>query len=180
MTRSFYSSFYGKELPKNIISLTSSIPGAPWTAYTTEDKLNEKRRQQAYRLKLKRGMSNEGRVVNCIVWAFFNDTLPFHYRGWWLYVRTMKGEFCLTPRYARGDYHPESNWHHLISQVMELFPCGMLPMVENYHTWIQAFAKRYAVSSMKRKLNGSTVARCEIKNGSLINIYNHEPIKFHP
>ena len=70
------------------------------------------------------------------VWTFFVPG-PF-YGGWWAYLRTLEGDEKLeVDRFGRGWKEPA------LKQAMELFPCGLLPIPENFTLWAEAFAHEH-------------------------------------
>jgi len=75
------------------------------------------------------------------IWTFYVRG-PF-YGGWHLYIRTLKDQWWI--RGKDGD-----DWV-LIDQIMQQFPCGLLPIRENFYAWKKAFAKRYRRGHRRRK-----------------------------
>ena len=120
-------------LPPGVVALVNG------RRVTKEDILAAKRERQRRRLKnIRRSTSYQ--VKPCFVWGFYNDTWIFG--GWWLYVRTHKRHWGLN----RRDYCDQI----LISQVMQQWPCGLLPDLAFYRWWIERFAEVYARSTEKR------------------------------
>lgn len=64
------------------------------------------------------------------VWVF-KVAGPF-YSGWHLYLRTLKDRWGI----KKTD--------EIALKIMTLFPCGFLPLRENFEQWKIAFAKTYA------------------------------------
>ena len=70
------------------------------------------------------------------VWTFWTPGLAgFAFRGWWAYLRTLEGDTALNFRGMQTE---------LISKVMGMFPCGILPSVENLDLWMEAFATEHS------------------------------------
>lgn len=135
--------------PEDVVAVVNGRP------VTKADILERKRRGQERRLaRIRQGP--DPRIQPCFVWAFYNDTNFFS--GWWLYVRTLKREFRV------------SDDQRL--KIMRLFPCGYLPMIENYGAWREAFAKVYHHPTRKRPTrNGLAMARAMVSiTGQLLDI----------
>ena len=73
------------------------------------------------------------------LWCFYQPGLfGFAYAGWWAYLRIC-GE--------REDH--QLRWDivgaedKLVQRCMELFPCGVLPIRENFETWKEEFGRQY-------------------------------------
>ena len=78
------------------------------------------------------------------IWTFF---VPgWIYGGWHLYIRTIKNDWWIKNRYS-GDWE-------LIERIMKQFPCGLLPLPENFGAWKSAFAKEYRRVSPRRRKQG--------------------------
>lgn len=115
---------------------------------TSETILEAKRERQ--RTHLKDLLRDKANVVKPgFVWTFFNPAI-FPYHGWWLYVITHKGSWCIDERHDRNN---------IALQVMRLYPCGLLPMTENLRAWKEEFARIYPKSTIKRpKYQGMVIA----------------------
>ena len=70
-------------------------------------------------------------------WTFYVPG-PF-YGGWHLYIRTTSDHWGI----------PECD--ELALSIMTMFPCGLLPIKENFYTWKQTFAKVYCRGSTRRR-----------------------------
>lgn len=75
------------------------------------------------------------------IWTFYVPG-PF-YGGWHLYIRTIKDRWWIRDRYS-------DDWA-LIERIMKQFPCGLLPIPENFYEWKKAFSKMYRRGHRKRK-----------------------------
>lgn len=128
---------------------------------TKTDILNVKRERQARQLALKR-RTYEPITRPCFVWTFWTNGLgeTGFFRGWWLYIKTLHESWIIDPRY-RTD---------LTLKVMRLYPCGYLPMIENFNPWKAAFAATYPYPTKKRPdRQGMVIARAKISsNGAAL------------
>jgi len=106
---------------------------------TKADILNYKRERQAKELARKREDSRKIIEKSGYVWTFYNDT-PF-YGGWWLYLKT-----------AYHDWNMNENrfGKEWIVKIMRIYPCGLLPIYENFRQWKAAFAEQYHYATWKR------------------------------
>jgi len=126
---------------------------------TRADILKNKRQRQ--RRLLQEKMHNYDPVVKpCFVWTFHNKS--WLYGGWWLYVKTLKLDWQIDER-----HQPE-----LVLKAMSLFPCGLLPVIENFDPWMAAFAEQYHRPTWKRPENqGMAMAWATINSSrSLVDI----------
>ena len=126
---------------------------------TRADILTAKRERQRRELEWKR-RNREPVIKPCFIWTFYNDS--WIYGGWWLYVRTLKESYQL-----RTDLE-----HCLILRIMQLFPCGHLPMLENYNLWKADFARTYHYPITHRPdKNGMAIAWAQISpDGILLDV----------
>lgn len=91
------------------------------------------------------------------VWVF-NNPQDFPYGGWWCYIRTLRNAWCI-----RQD-------DSLAAEIMAMFPCGLLPLRENFRAWQQEFARTYARPG--RRKQGMVAGWVEVNN------YGHKPERF--
>lgn len=149
-----FAKFRGWDWPDNVVRV---IDGEP---ITVEDLLEIKQKKQRRQLKHKR-LSYEPKVKPCYIWTFYNKGFP--YGGWWLYVKTHKKEYPLDFTQPRKD---------LVIKAMQMYPCGLLPIWENFRRWKQEFGKRYHRPTQKRPKNqGMALAWAKVKwNGQLLDI----------
>ena len=69
------------------------------------------------------------------IWVFYQPGLfGFAYMGWWLYIRTVNESYAVDFRGLNSD---------LALKIMRLVPCGILPAIENFEQWKEAFATEY-------------------------------------
>lgn len=149
-TREGAKQWFGLELPRHVISIRKEYPHDEWIEYTTFDVLREKRERNEDDLKRKR---RHPVLKPCIVWVFYNSGFPFG--GWWIYIRTLKKYFGIN---FRGE-----NDLNLVEKIMRLFPCGVLPVFENFRQWAERFSKMYPTKSFGgRKKQGLKYCVCKI------------------
>lgn len=147
--------------PEDVVYVVNGQP------ITKSDILQRKRDRQRVRLAAK--LRNDTVVKPCFVWTFYIPGFPFG-PGWWLYVKTLKNDWLIDNK---------SRYRHLALKIMRLFPCGYLPMIENFKPWKEAFAKAYHYPTQRRPKNqGMTTAWATIDtaSGRLIDI-NLNPMK---
>lgn len=122
---------------------------------TKSDILDAKRTRQARELENKL-RSYDNIEKPCLIWTFNNGPV-IPYGGWWLYVRTLKHDWCIRKRYNDID---------LTLKIMALYPCGLLPIMENYHKWLREFARHYPKATAKRPRDqGMALARAVYEPG---------------
>jgi len=160
MTRSAAKFWWKKDLPPNVSHLKYERFGGEWEPVTWEE-INKERaeKQKAHLYNIRKP---EIYIKPCIVWTFFNDTDFFH--GWYCYVLTLKKDWSLNfTRY--GDYN------HLFPKVMNLFPCGVLPLEEYSDEWMKRFAVEYKVGPYGvKKKQGKALAWCKYRYNELQDI----------
>lgn len=159
MTRGGAKSWWGKDLPKNVIHLYRNYSFGDWKAYTWEEEFAKRKARQEREVYWKRVSS---KTVPCFVWIFHNNT--FFFSGWWIYIKTLKHDYGINFRHERDEKN--------IQMAMAMFPCGVLPVVENFDRWAERFAKQYPHVGFKRKKNqGLRICHCTIdENGKLIDL----------
>ena len=93
--------------------------------------------------RIKRQKEHLGRVLACngpmrraaYLWTFY---VPgFLYGGWHLYIRTIEGSWWI-----RAGRPFDSDWD-MVLEFMRIYPCGLLPIRENFEDWKVAFAKAH-------------------------------------
>ena len=161
MSRSAYKFWHGKELPREIAFLSMSVYDTEWQITTYKEVLDKKRAKQNSHLEYIR----QSEVIKpCFIWTFYNEQ-SFPYGGWWLYIKTLKEDYPLNFRNEDRE---------LQIKVMKLFPCGMLPMLENIEKWMEEFAKIYHYPSPKRSKQGMAKAWAKIGGYKLIDVVEHK------
>ena len=148
MTRGGAEFWWGIELPKEVAYCIKEI-GEDWKDVTYKEIFARKKARQDSHIYMKRA---HGEVRPCAVWVFWNEPLWYmFFGGWYIYIRTLKGDYALNFRNPRKD---------LVAQVKQLFPCGLLPFDDIYdETWFEAFEKRYHYPG-KRKRNAIAFCHC--------------------
>ncbi len=70
------------------------------------------------------------------IWVFYQPGLfGFAYAGWHLYIRTLNNSWWI-----RHNHYDDT----LMLDIMRRFPCGIIPVRENFNQWKEAFAKTYS------------------------------------
>ena len=159
MTRGGAKSWWGMELPKEVAYCIKEI-GEEWKDVTYKEIFARKKARQDSHIYEKRAHEE---TRPCAVWVFWNEPLWHMFFGdWWIYVRTLRGDYALNFRNTRKD---------LIWQVKQLFPCGLLPFDDVYdEAWFEAFEKKYHYPG-KRKRNAIAFCHCRFsKRGYIIEI----------
>lgn len=137
------------------------VNGQPITRFDT---LENKRRRQRRQLEWKR-RNWEPVVRPCFIWTFYNA--GFIYGGWWLYVLTLHKGFGVNLR----------NSKEMALKIMDLFPCGHLPIIENFEPWKAEFARIYRRPTRKRPdQNGMFPAWAQLsRSGLLLDVFKEKP-----
>ena len=151
MSRGGAKSWWGIDLPQGVHHLIKDIGDDKWKPVTYKE-INAMRVAKMNAHLYEKRAHEE--VRPCAVWAFWNEPLwHMFFGGWWIYVRTLKGDVPLNFRGVRKD---------LIMQVKALFPCGCLPFDETYdEIWFNAFEKQYHYPG-KREKNSIAFAHCRL------------------
>lgn len=145
-----------RNYPPDVICVINGRP------ITKGDILENKRRRQRRELEWKR-RNWEPVIRPCFIWTFYNQ--GFIYGGWWLYVQTLHESFGI----GRSK--------EMVLKIMGLFPCGYLPMVENFEVWKVEFARIYRRPTRKRPdKNGMAPAWAQLShNGILLDVFGDHP-----
>lgn len=133
----------------------------PWKFVTKADIRREKINQMNRNLERKR---NYGLVQRraVYVWVFFcpgvND---FIFRGWWIYVKGIKGI------YRGGGYKGEVDGR-LLGDLLKLFPLAQPGLFEtNWNEWKKEFVKKYQRGDWRGKPQGKALVWAEIEGDSI-------------
>jgi hypothetical protein len=140
--------WFDMDLPKHVISISKEFPHDDWKEYTIYDVLNEKRRKNIIRLNYKR---HHLIIKPCFIWVFYNKQ-DFPHHGWWIYIKTLYKDFGIN---FRNEYNEQ-----LVLKVMQLFPCGVLPMLYNFKIWAEKFAETYHKKAWERTVQGVKSCWC--------------------
>lgn len=110
-------------------------PEGEWHDVTWDEIMDRRRARQVEIMerKLRPALPN---VLPCYVWTFYINGFPFG--GWHCYIVTRHFDFSLS-FYRNRPF----NAGEIAVQVMEAFPCGLLPLADNLNRWMPAFAKAY-------------------------------------
>lgn len=160
MTRGGAVTFWGRELPKGVAYLIKDYRDKNWKAVTYKEINARRKAKQDCNIHFKQ---RHEEIHHCAVWVFYNNPLwSIFFSGWFIYIRTLKGDFALNWRSTRKD---------LIAQVKNLFPCGCLPFEDDYDVvWFNAFEKQYHYPG-KREKNAIAFAKCRFnERGDIVEI----------
>ena len=172
MTRSAAKFWWGVDLRKDIIYLWHDGAhhwggdGPKWQEYTRKEQIAKKVAAQNSNLWRKRVFP---KIIYGFVHVFFvgHDLMPLGmFGGWWLYITTHKHDYGIS--FGRdGEYNAA-----LILKSMQMFPCGIRPVMENFDTWAEKFASRFPHAKVKRpRPEGLRMVRCSIDEyGKLLDI----------
>lgn len=157
-TRGGAKTWFGIDLPKNVVGLTKDHPYDDWKPILYEDVVARKVKKQNSHLWWKR----EYGVIQtraCFIWVFYNKGFP--YGGWWIDIKTLKKEYALNFRQPNKK---------MVQKVMSLYPCEMLPFEGNFDAWAEAFAKQYHRPAFGRTKQGLVKAWCKIREDEIIDV----------
>ena len=159
MTRDGAKYWWGVELPKEVAYCIKEI-GGDWRDVTYKEIFARKKARQDSHIYEKRAHRE---VRPCAVWVFYNEhgINGMFFKGWWIYLRTLRGDYALNFRNSRKD---------LILQIKQLFPCGLLPFEDTYdEAWFEAFEKMYHYPG-KRKRNAIAFCHCQFDERGYIRV----------
>ena len=149
MTRGGAVTWWGRELPKEVAYCIKEM-GEDWKDVTYKEIFARKKARQDSHIYMKRA---HGETRPCAVWVFCNEhgINDIFFCGWYIYIRTLKGDYALNFRNPR---------HDLVMQIKQLFPCGCIPFDEIYdEKWFEAFEKRFHYPG-KRQRNAIAFCHC--------------------
>lgn len=159
MSREGAKTWWNVDLPREVAYLYKDMRDNDWKPVTCKEILDKKRQKQANQLRNKRLYPS---TVPGFIHVFFNDSWIMG--GWYTYIMTSKSEWALNFRWLGG--------RPILYKVMQLVPCGVLPIRDNKEEWMKAFAKRYPHVGFKRKKNqGLLRCKCILDEyGNLVDI----------
>jgi len=131
MYRSFADRM-GFHWPENVAYAVREYSWRPLTWVTYDQLLQERRERQVKRLQLVRECAGQLRIA-AYVWTFYTRGLGgVAYAGWHLYIWALKRDWWL-------------HWEDPITvELMKMFPCGLLPIQQNFYCWKEAFGDTYS------------------------------------
>lgn len=121
-------------------------PKPKWKVKTFKEILDRKKERQEAQLSYLRLSS---KTVPGFVWVFHNNTTFFC--GWYIYIKTLHKDFGISFRHEHDD--------NLIEKAMQLYPCGVFPVLDCFDEWAQQFSKQYRHVGFNRKKNQG-IAKC--------------------
>jgi hypothetical protein len=129
MTRSF-ADCMGFKWPKDVACI---VDGRRITYTELKAKKAEETRKRLRQIERPETVRHAAHV-----WVYYQPGLfGFCYQGTWLSLRTLKD--CWTFEFRGSDYARGTT----AIDIMRLFPCGILPTMDNFEIWKEAFIKRY-------------------------------------
>ena len=129
----------GSFLPKGVAFAINQGYGLKFVTYADlkQQRIDKQRRHLEYVTSVR-----EGRRAG-FIWVFHQPHWIYH--GWWLYLRVLgRGDIRIEP--GIGYSFPD-----LARQAMEMFPCGIIPVADNFELWKEAFAAAYRRPGRFRK-----------------------------
>lgn len=152
MTRSAAKFWWKEDLPKDVAHVEIGRGGfgiKPEYRYVYWNELMDKKREkQADELSAKR-FSKKDVTKPAFIRVFFNNANLFY--GWYIYIVCHKKDWGINFRYEHNDA--------VIVQAMQMYPCGVLPIIDNFQRWAESFAKTYPHVGFERKSNQG-LAKC--------------------
>jgi hypothetical protein len=149
MSRSGAEFWWKTKLPRHIAYLHKPHSHSDWIEVTYKEILDKKIEQQKWELQIK---TRSNKIKPCYIWVFNNDYWLMG--GWYLYIKTLKEDYALNFRNPNKE---------LTLKIMELYPCGVIPVLENFDSWAEAFSKTFSHKGFKRKKNqGLLKCFCEL------------------
>ena len=130
MHRSF-ADFMGLKWPKELACIVNG-DRITWAQLKAE----RVKRQRARMCSIDRMNINPIRHA-AYVWVFYQPGLfGFAYQGYWLAIRTLNHTWTL-------GFKGGCSIGIGIVDIMKMFPCGFLPLIENYEKWKKEFIRQY-------------------------------------
>lgn len=159
VSRSASKFWWKKEVPNTVHHYEKNITQG-WKTIFWKDIFQIRTEKQINSLSRKRNYFNKKK--HCYIHVFFNNTTFFG--GWYIYIVTINKEWSINFRQDRNK--------DLIILAMELFPCGIIPMIENFEIWCKTFCKFNPKISKRRKNEGVKFCIVEIdKYNTPFNLY---------
>lgn len=123
-------------IPKEAHSFVKEIGDKNFKMITWSDIHKKRRERDEKNIYFKR---MHGMIKPCIVWVFYIDYWLFG--GYYTVIKTINDEVYLNFR-GRG-LASRANEEHLKLEVMNLFPVGIIPIIDNFQYWMKQFIKNY-------------------------------------
>lgn len=152
MNRSAAKFWWKEELPKDVAHVEIGQGGfgvKPEYRYVYWKELMDKKREKQHDELNGKRFSEKNVTKPAFIRVFFNDTFLFY--GWFIYIVCHKKDWGINFR----DQYDKA----LIVRAMEMYPCGVLPMYDNFEIWAAAFAGQYPHIGFKRK-SKQGLAKC--------------------
>jgi hypothetical protein len=134
MHRSFAETM-GVKWPKEIAFVENGKP------VTYAQLLTERKKRQAEHLSRVLDIQPPRRIA-AYVWVFLCPGIGgFAFYGYWLYIRALGKDWWID---GRSWFRESEHGRNFTLDLMGQFPCGLLPIFENFDRWKEAFAKTYS------------------------------------
>lgn len=157
MSRSGAKFWLGVDLKKEVAYLYKTYSHSEWEEVTYKHLLEKKINNQLLELERKRIAPV---TKPCFIWVFYNNSWIMG--GWYIYIKTLKEDYALNFRNHQSD---------IICKAMNMFPCGVLPLEENFEAWCENFAKQFNRTGFNRKRKqGIATCFCKIENQRIVDI----------
>lgn len=136
-------------IPPDVAYYTKKTPYDDWKATTWRDVFAVRKEKQQSNILFKRKWKSH-ELKACYIWVFYNK--GWLMGGWWIYIKTLKRDY--------GINFEKNN--DLVLKAMQMFPCGIIPLLENFDQWAENFAKIYHKEAFGRKKQGLKKCVCKI------------------
>jgi hypothetical protein len=158
MSRDAAAYWWKIQVPKEVHHYRKGVFSRDWEIITWRDIFKERTEKQNNRIRIKRFHSV---VKPGYVWVFYNDNWLMG--GWYIYVRTLKKSWAINFR--------NNNAQKQVDLIMNLFPCGVLPIKENFEIWCVSFSKLFPFQGFGgRKRQGLIKCYVEFRGDDIINV----------
>lgn len=151
MDRSATKRWWGFVAPKEVSHYIKTINSNGWKAVTWKEIFIERTKKQNEKIIRKR---LHEKTLPCYLWVFNNEQ-HFTYGGWWIYLVIKNKDFAINFRNSQLE-------NKILPQAMKLFPCGVVPLNENFEKWCESFCKNFPKKSKKRKNEGAKICYVQL------------------
>lgn len=152
-------------VPQEVVYYYKNHPAEEWQVETWQDIFAERKKKQDASIssKTKEGVTH---LKPAFIWVFYNDPkiFPF-YTGWYIYLKTTDNDYALNFTKGIGTGY---KGEEMIHRIMHRYPCGVIPVPENFERWADAFEKTYHRESKKKIRNA--LLKCHIETDGFGNL----------
>jgi hypothetical protein len=131
MTRGGALTWWGEELPKDVLYLYKDDPYSRWKEYTRAERNAEKKERQEANISRK---YRRLRRVPCFIHVFKLNS-DFLFGGWYIVIWSIYGTWYLNWKTIRPHWD-------FFTRIKQHLPLGLLPFVDD-DTWLKEFCKKY-------------------------------------